>query len=87
MVIELPSQHIKPNKMLRSQFWLNFNESNTIITQTAPPNIPKTDPWAIFAAFFDPETSPTIMIAVNITAGKAAKTPANIFHGDRTVTK
>ncbi len=86
-MIELPSQNRSPSTILNIQLPLTCNTVHTVATQTTPPIIPKTDPFAIFAAFFDPEAIPTINTAVIITAGNAAKIPAKIFQGDITVIK
>lgn len=83
--IELPSQNRRPKIILIVQLPLTCNTVQTVATQTTPPIIPKTDPFAIFAAFFEPEAIPTIKTAVIITAGNAAKIPARIFHGEITV--
>ena len=85
--IALPSQKRSPKTILKVQLLVTVKTVHTVATQTTPPIIPKTDPLAILAAFFDPEASPTIKTAVIITAGNAANIPARISQGETIVTK
>ena len=84
---ELPNHNNSPNKILKIQWLVSCRTNKTVATHTTPPIIPKTDPLAIKAALLEPEAIPTIKTAVIITAGNAAKMPARISHGDKTVTK
>ena len=86
MQTELINQHTIPIKILAIQLTPCCKANKTANTQTTPPIMPYTDPLAICAAFSEPDLIPTIMTAVNITAGKAANIPDRISHGEIIVT-
>lgn len=56
-------------------------KNTAVNTHTVQPSIPAVAPRATSDACRDPSKIPDMIIAATITAGKAAKIPANDFQG------